>query len=107
MAESTSHRRTKNRAAGTHGDTEVPLSGNRRLDALTSGGARATEVERSGEPQRLRNAAQRLDDSGASQRVLQVPNKDMGKAAQAMREAGVSGSVKNLGGTRRRSVRPK
>lgn len=107
MAESTSHQRTKARAAGTHGDTEVPLPGDRRLDALTSGGGRATEVERSGSPARLRNAAERLGDSGASQRVLQVPDWHMDKAAEAMRETGVSGSVKNMGGTRRRSVRPR
>lgn len=106
MSESTSHRRAKNQAAGTHGETEVTLSRNGRLDALTSGGGRATEVERSGQPQRLREAAQRLDSSGATQRVLQVPNQDMSKASEAMRDAGVSGTVKNMGRTRRRSVRP-
>ena len=107
MAESTSHQRAKTRAAGKHGATEVPLSGGRRLDALTSGGGRATEVERSGSAARLRDAAERLGDSGATQRVLQVPEQHRGKAEEAMREAGVSGTVKNLGGTRGRHVRPR
>jgi hypothetical protein len=42
--------------------------------------------------------------SGASQTVLQVPERDMGKAANAMPKVGVEGSVKNMGGTKRRSV---
>ena len=104
MSESSSHRRAKRQAAGTHGQTEVPIKGGRLLDARTSGGGRATEVERSGSPERLRDAAERLRDSGASQHVLKVPQHHMDKASQAMRDTGVSGSVKNMGGTKRRSV---
>ena len=48
MSETPAHRRAKNRAAGTGGKTEAPISGNQRLDALSTGGRRATEVERSG-----------------------------------------------------------
>ena len=44
MAEKDAHRRAKNKAAGARGKTEVPLPGHQRLDALTSGGGRATEV---------------------------------------------------------------
>ena len=73
MAEKDSHRRAKNKAAGARGKTEVPLPGNRRLDALTSGDGRATEVERSGTTARHNAAAQRLKKSGAKQKVLQVP----------------------------------
>ena len=105
MGESDAHKKTKSRAAGQHGKTEVPLPSGGRLDALTSGGKRATEVERSGNPKRLGEAAQRLKEASATQRVLQVPQKDMGKATQAMKEAGVPGTVKNIGGTQRRSVR--
>ena len=106
MAESESHKRTKRRAAGTHGQTEVPLGrkGDQRLDALTSGGGRATEVERSGDPGRLRAAARRLKRSGATQHVLQVPQKDLDVAAEAMRDVGVTGSVRNMTGTKRRSI---
>jgi hypothetical protein len=103
MAESPSHKRAKAKAAGASGQTEKPLPGNRRLDAATPG--RATEVERSGAPDKLRDAARRLRDSGKAQRVLQVPNQDMAAAADAMRKVGVTGTVKNMGGTKRRSAR--
>jgi len=105
MTESVSHSRAKNKAAGKDGQTEVPLSRNRRLDALSSGG-RATEVERSGNLDNLSKAALRLKASGAPRKILQVPEKDMKTAVAAMRKAGVSGTVKNLGGTKNRSVRP-
>ena len=103
MAETPSHKRAKRKAAGKSGQTEVPLPGGRRLDAATP--KRATEVERSGTTVGLRKAARRLRDSGKPQKILQVPQKDMDKAAQAMRDVGVSGTVKNMGDTKRRSVR--
>ena len=102
MTESASHQRAKNQAAG-NGQTEVPLSGGRRLDALTPTG-RATEVERSGTAAGLQAAARRLRDADASQRVLQVPQQDMDAAAAAMRKVGVHGTVKNMAGTKRRPV---
>lgn len=102
MAESQSHKRAKRKAAGKSGQNEVPLPGNRRLDAATK--KRATEVERSGTAEGLKKAARRLKASGKPQRVLQVPQKDMKKAVQAMKQVGVTGSVKNMSGTKRRSV---
>jgi hypothetical protein len=105
MSETPAHRRAKNRAAGSGGTTEATLRGNQRLDALTKGGVRATEVERSGSTGGLDAAANRLKQSDAPQKVLQVPQKDMAAAAVAMRKAGVGGTVKNMGGTKRRSVR--
>ncbi|MYL11826.1 MAG: hypothetical protein F4010_06750 [Cenarchaeum sp. SB0669_bin_11] len=106
MAETRAHHRAKKQAAGPGGRTEVRLRGNRRLDALTKGGGRATEVERSGSTARLNAAARRLKKSGAPQRVLQVPQKDMGAAVTAMRKAGIGGTVKNMGGTKHWRVRP-
>ena len=106
MSETPSHRRAKNRAAGSGGQTEVPLRGGKRLDALTQGGGRATEVERSGSTQGLEKAARRLKQSGATQKVLQVPQKDMEAAVTAMRRVGVGGTVKNMSDTRRRRVPP-
>ena len=103
MAKSQSHKRAQSKAAGRGGRTEVPLSRNRRLDALSPGG-RATEVERSGNKRQLEAASRRLRDAPASQRVLQVPQSDMDKAAAAMRNVGVGGTVKNMAGTKRRSV---
>ncbi len=103
MPETPSHRRAKNKAAGPGGQTEVPLPGGKRLD-----GGRATEIERSGSAQGLAAAARRLKQSGARQKVLQVPQKDMDPAAKAMRKVGIGGTVKNMGGTKSRSVpRPK
>ena len=105
MSESRSHRNAKNKAAGRGGKTEAPLRGNQRLDAITSGGGRATEVERSGTAAGLYKAASRLKKSGAPQKVLQVPQKDMSAAGAAMRKARTGGTVKNMGGTKRFSVR--
>ncbi len=106
MSETRAHRRAKKRAAGRGGRTEVPLRGNKRLDALTRGGGRATGVERSGSSTGLNAAAKRLKQSRAPQKVLQVPQKDMGAAVTAMRKAGIGGTVKNMGGTKRWRVRP-
>jgi hypothetical protein len=89
---------------GRTGRTEAPLKGNRRLDALTK--TKATEVERSGSSELLRQAARRLRDSGKQQKVLQVPQKDIPKAADAMKAEKVKGTVKNMKGTKRQSVRP-
>lgn len=105
MSETESHKRAKSKAAGKSGQTEKPLPGNQRLDAATK--KKATEIERSGSANGLKKAAKRLKVSGKPQKVLQVPQKDMDKAAEAMRDIGISGTVKNMGGTKSRSVRPK
>ena len=102
MSETASHKRAKRKAAGKTGQTETPLKGGRRLDAATA--RRATEVERSGTSKGLEKAARRLKTSGKPQKVLQVPQKDMDKAVEAMRKVGASSTVKNMSGTSRRSV---
>ena len=102
MTESTAHKRAKSKAAGRSGTTEKKISGGRRLDAVTK--KTATEIERSGSSAGLAKAARRLRDSGKSQKVLQVPQTDMTKAAGAMRKAGVRGTVKNMSGTKRQSI---
>ena len=99
MAESQSHKRAKARAAG---ETEVRLRGGRRADSISP--KRHTEIERSGDPKRLNLAASRLKAGARSQKVMVVPQHDMGKATQAMRKKGVKGSVTNIGRTKRRSV---
>ena len=102
MGKSKSHERAQAAAAGRKGKTEVPLKSGRRLDAKS--GNKATEVERSGNTRLLRQAARRLKQSAAKQKVLQVPQQDIPKAAEAMKDEGVHGSVKNMSGTKRRSV---
>ena len=102
MSETFSHKRAKSKAAGKSGRTEAPLKGNQRLDAASR--RKATEIERSGTMDGLERAARRLKASRKPQKVLQVPQKDMAKAVQAMKNVGVSGTVKNMSGTRRHSV---
>lgn len=105
MSESSSHKRAKSRAAGASGQIEKKLSGNRRLDAVSKN--KATEIERSGTSECLENAARRLKQSGKPQRVLQVPQQDMNKASKAMRKTGTGGTVKNMSGTKKRSISKK
>jgi len=105
MAESSSHKKTKNKAAGKSGKTEVPISKGRRLDATTK--IKAIEIERSGNKSGLEKAAQRLRDSRKKQKVLQVPEKDMDKAADALRKVNISGTVKNLSSTKRKRISKK
>ena len=104
MSKTQSHIRAQSKAAGKEGKQEVSLSRNRRLDAVTKSGSRATEVERSGNPKLLEKAAQRLGDRRSSQKVLQVPQSDMGLATAAMRKKEVHGTVKNLKGSKSRYV---
>jgi hypothetical protein len=80
---------------------ECPVPGG-RLDACSSG--HAVEVERSGSRERLDNAARKLGASGRKRRVLQVPHHHMELALEALRSQGVSGTVKNMGGTKSRRV---
>jgi len=103
MSESQSHKRAKSKAAGEKGKTEVKTTGNRRIDAVTK--KKATEVERSGNQKSLEKAASRLKSSRKPQKVLQVPQKDMSKAAAAMKKTGTKGTVKNMSRTKKRSVR--
>ena len=103
MPESQAHKKAKSKAAGKSGKTDAPLKGGGRLDAQTK--QKATEVERSGDKARLEKAAQRLKESGKPQKVLQVPQKDMSETVKAMKAKGVKGTVKNMGGTNRVSIR--
>lgn len=105
MSETESHKRAKAKAAGKSGKTEKPISGNRFLDAVTA--KKATEIERSGSMSSLEKAAKRLKDSRKKQKILQIPQKDMVKATEAMIKVGTSGTVKNMSGTKRRSVSKK
>lgn len=102
MPEKQKHKKAKRKAAGKSGQTEVSLKGKKRLDAATR--KTATEIEYSGTTKGLFSAARRLKESKKPRKVLQVPQKDMDKAAEAMRKAGMGGTVKNITGTQRRSI---
>jgi hypothetical protein len=73
----------------------------KRCIVLSANGKRATEVERCGN---LKLAVQRLKESDAKQKVLQVPTSDMQRVVKALKAEGISGTVKNLSGTKRKSV---
>jgi len=105
MAEKSTHKRLKSEIAGKTGRKEVPIKGGRRLDVVTKHKAveKAVEIERGG-PSRLEKAALRLKDSRKSQKVLIAPSKSMSKAREAMRKVGVSGTVRNISGTKRSYV---
>ncbi len=101
MSKSDSHKRAQNKAAGKNGCIEYKLKNGQKLDAITANKKRATEVERNGN---YTEAVSRLKMSGASQKVLQVPQNHMKKAEEAMKKAGIKGTVKNMSGTKRKSV---
>jgi hypothetical protein len=61
-------------------------------------------VDRSGSASHLERAAKRLKHAPAADRILYVPQWDMGKAERAMRKAGVVGAVSNLCGSKRKVV---
>ncbi len=100
MPKSEAHKRAKAKAAGKAGKQKVPLRGGKKLDAARKD--TAIEVVRSG---RLEAAARRLKISGKAKMVLQVPLKDMAKAREALRNAGIGGTVKNMSGSKVSQVR--
>lgn len=98
MPESESHKRAKSKAPGK---PEVRVRGGGRVDSATA--KTATQVERN--RSNLPNTVAKLKASGRPRRVLQVPQHLMKAARAEMRRQRVSGTVKNLGGTKRSSVR--
>jgi len=97
MAESQAHKNAKNKAPGK---TEVSIRGG-RLDSATR--KTATQVERN--QSNLANSVSVLKGSRRPQKVLQVPQSLMKDAASEMRKQKVSGTVKNISGTKRQSVK--
>lgn len=98
MPESESHKRAKSKAPGK---SEVRVRGGGRVDSATA--KTATQVERN--RPNLPNTVSKLKASGRPRRVLKVSQHLMKPARAEMRRQRVSGTVKNLGGTRRSSVR--
>ena len=105
MSESNAHKKAKEKAAGKSGQTEVPIKGNRRIDAATKN--RATEIERSGNPKLISKAGNRLMDSGKNQKIIKVPQKDINKAKTSLKDSGFKGTLSNIGGTKKVSITKK
>lgn len=103
MPESKAHKNAKQRAAGPRGETEISLPNGKRLDARNS--KKATEVERSGAKRNLEDAAARLKTQKILRKDLLVPQPDLKKGVNAMQKLRVSGTVKNMSGTKIISVK--
>ena len=97
------HTRTTRRLAGKTGKTEVPISGNRRLDVRKPNVA--IEVERSGSTAGIERALARLRTQ-RTQLELRVPQKDLDMATRVARAQNRKLTVKNLSGTKRRRINP-
>jgi len=105
MGEKLPHKRLKNKLAGKQGETEVPLPGGQRLDAANKD--TAFEVENSGNPDLIKLALQRLNKSKKRKKVLAVPQKDFDKGIEVMKKINFSGTIRNLGGTKKKHIRKK
>jgi len=103
MAETSSHKNAKTRGLRSS-RTEIPIRGNRRLDASTARIAR--EVERSGGEKSLAKAVRRLNTQTNKKKELVVLTVNLDKAKRvAEKIAKGKLTIKNLAGTQRRFVK--
>jgi hypothetical protein len=84
---------------------EPALAKRRRLAQQAKDARKAEQVDRSGSLKHLERVAKRLKHVKAEDRILYVPQWDMGKAEEAMRKAGVTGAVSNLCGSQKKRVK--
>ena len=98
MTESRSHKKGKGNASRT----EVPISGNRRLDAIR--GTSAIEVERSGTRKGLDRALSRLKTQQNKSKILRVPQNHMGLALERAKVKQTKVTVTNLSKTKRKKA---
>ena len=96
MSESRSHKKGKGNAART----EVPIKGNRRLDAIR--GNSAIEVERGGTRTSINKALSRLSTQTNKSKILRVPQKDMSQAVEFAKQKKMNVTVTNLSKTKRK-----
>ncbi len=94
MSETKSHRRGKGNAART----EVPIPGNRRLDAIR--GNSAIEVERGGTREKIDQALSRLKTQTNKAKIIRVPQNDMEMAMERVRRRGMNVTVTNISKTK-------
>ncbi len=98
MAESRSHKKGKGSAA----KTEIPISGNRRLDAIR--GNYAIEVERGGTPKKIDKALSRLKTQTNKRKILRVPQYDMNMALEQTQKKNMNVTITNMSKTKRKKV---
>lgn len=98
MSESRSHKKGKGSAA----KTEIPISGNRRLDAIR--GNYAIEVERGGTPKKIDQALSRLKTQTNKRKILRVPQYDMNMALEQTQKNNMNVTITNMSKTKRKKV---
>lgn len=98
MSEGRSHKQGKGNAART----EVPIPGGRRLDAIR--GNSAIEVERGRTPGKINQALSRLSTQTNKNKILRVPQADMGMAVECAEKKGMHVTVTNLAKTKQTKV---
>ncbi|GAF74470.1 unnamed protein product [marine sediment metagenome] len=99
MQRSRQHERLKSREQGRK---EKPTT-HGRFDASTR--IKVIEIERTGSPQRLRHAIQKLKKSTKPQKILRVPQHDMDKATDIAKELRAKLTITNLSKTKRKSIK--
>ncbi len=99
MNRSKQHERLKSQERG---HKEKPTKGG-RFDASTR--IKVVEIERTGSPQRLKHAIQKLKKSTKPQKILRVPEHDMNKAKDIAKELKAKLTITNLGKTKRKSTK--
>lgn len=99
MKRSKQHERLKSRELGRK---ERPTKGG-RFDASTR--IKDVEIERTGSPQRLKHAIQKLKKSTKPQKILRVPEHDMNKAKDIAKELRAKLTITNFKKTKRISTK--
>ncbi|MCL5046051.1 MAG: hypothetical protein M1598_04575 [Actinobacteria bacterium] len=104
MPEGETHKNLKRQAAGQTGENEVPVKGGKgRLDAGTE--KTATEIERSGDPERIGWSLDKLEASRKKNKKLMVPAKDVPKAKTLAGQKNINVLITDLQGGNRVKVR--
>ena len=102
MVRSKRHRQLQRKLAGGKGKIEVPIRGGRRVDVQK--GRKVSEIERSGDPERIRQAIRRLRAKKTFKKELLVRDADLDKAKEIAQEEKGKLTIRNLSKTRRRFV---
>jgi len=102
MVRSKRHRQLQRKLAGGKGKIEVPIRGGRRVDAQKE--RKVSEIERSGDPERIRQAIRRLHAKKTFKKELLVRDADLDKAKEIAQKEKGKLTIQNLSKTRRRFV---
>ncbi|MCX7615952.1 MAG: hypothetical protein N2Z68_00950 [Patescibacteria group bacterium] len=96
------HRQIQKQIARKKGKIEVPLTHKRRLDVLRK--KKAIEIERSGSPERIVKALNRLKSKKTLSKELRVPQWDLDKAKEIGKKKKMRVVIKNISGTKKRVI---